>query len=80
MFDDMFNPDVEYEAMNFLEKILFWISDVFIGWVEVTFSADAITNGLEGIINFFTGIFGENPVAYAFVDLLDLIGKIIGMF
>ena len=80
MFDDMFNPDTPYEAMNFLEKILFWISDWFISWVEPTFTADAITNGLTGFVDFLVSIFGENPVAYAFVDLLDLIGKIIGMF
>lgn len=80
MFDDMFNPDTPYEAMNFIEKILFWISDWFAGWVEVTLTAEAISGGLESVITFFRDIFGDNLVAYAFVDLLDTIGKIIALF
>ncbi|MCL2105706.1 MAG: hypothetical protein FWH26_01375 [Oscillospiraceae bacterium] len=76
----MFDPEIPYESMNFLEKFLFDLFEKLVVWIEVTLTTEAVTAWLENFQAELIRIFGERNVGYFLVDLLALIGSIVSRF
>ncbi|MDR2647796.1 MAG: hypothetical protein LBB67_06725 [Oscillospiraceae bacterium] len=73
----MFDPEVSYEAMNFFEQWLMDIVDKIVTWIETALTATAITDGLNGVIEWGKETFGERNFAYGIVDFIDMVIDLI---